>query len=99
MSRILIVDDEASICWALRESLTDEGHDVDVASSAEQGLQLARATRPDALVLDIRLPGTDGLTAMKAFQAVIGPAPMRNPSTAGNSNLGCVRRKFNAGFA
>ena len=76
MSRILIVDDEASICWAFRESLADEGHVVDVASSAEQGLQLAAASPPDAVVLDIRLPGTDGLTAMKAFRDRFGPAPV-----------------------
>ena len=55
MSRILIVDDEASICWAFREFLTDEGHEVDVAASAEEGLQLAGAAPPDAVVLDVRL--------------------------------------------
>ncbi len=76
MSRILVVDDEASICWAFRESLGDEGHDVQVASSAEQGLQLAEADPPDAVVLDVRLPGTDGLSAMKAFHERIGPAPV-----------------------
>ena len=36
MSRILIVDDEASICWALREFLGDLGHDVSIAASAEE---------------------------------------------------------------
>ena len=45
MSRILIVDDEASICWAFRESLTDEGHEVHVAASAEEGLR-DRRRRP-----------------------------------------------------
>jgi DNA-binding NtrC family response regulator len=84
MSRILIVDDEASICWAFRESLTDEGHDVDVASSAEQGLKLADAARPDAVVLDVRLPGMDGLTAMRAFQDCIGPAPIIIITAFGN---------------
>ncbi len=76
MSRILVVDDEASICWAFRESLGDEGHDVQVASSAEQGLQLAAAAPPDAVVLDVRLPGTDGLSAMKAFHDRTGSAPV-----------------------
>ncbi len=76
MSRILIVDDEASICWAFRESLVDEGHLVDVAPSAEEGLQIAAGARPDAVVLDVRLPGMDGLTAMKAFRERIGPAPI-----------------------
>ena len=43
MSRVLVVDDEASICWALREFLGDLGHEVDVASSAEEGLEVAGA--------------------------------------------------------
>ena len=76
MSRILIVDDQESICWAFREFLTDEGHDVDVASSAEEGLKLAEVGPPDAVVLDIRLPGRDGLSALPDFQSLIGPAPI-----------------------
>jgi two-component system nitrogen regulation response regulator GlnG len=84
MSRVLIVDDEASICWAFRESLTDEGHQVDVASSAEEGLRLAEVAAPDAVVLDVRLPGTDGLTAMKAFHDRVGPAPIIIITAFGN---------------
>jgi two-component system nitrogen regulation response regulator GlnG len=84
MSRVLIVDDEASICWAFRESLTDEGHQVEVASSAEEGLRIAEAAAPDAVVLDVRLPGTDGLTAMKAFHDCIGSAPIIVITAFGN---------------
>ena len=68
MSRILIVDDEASICWAFRELLADEGHHVEVAASAEEGLRIAGGDPLDAVVLDVRLPGMDGLTAMPAFR-------------------------------
>jgi two-component system nitrogen regulation response regulator GlnG len=84
MSRILIVDDEASICWAFRESLSDEGHEVDVASSAEQGLQIADGAPPDAVVLDVRLQGMDGLSAMKAFHDRLGPAPVVIMTAFGN---------------
>jgi DNA-binding NtrC family response regulator len=84
MSRILIVDDEASICWAFRESLADEGHDVEVAASAERGLRIAEAAPLDAVVLDVRLPGTDGLTAMRAFRDRIGPAPIIIITAFGN---------------
>ena len=45
MSRILIVDDEASICWAFRESLADLGHHVEVAASAEEGCGSPDRTR------------------------------------------------------
>ncbi len=76
MSRILVVDDEASICWAFRESLGDEGHQVEVASSVEEGLAIAGRGSIDALVLDVRLPGRDGISAMGAFRERIGPAPI-----------------------
>ncbi|WP_422929565.1 sigma-54-dependent transcriptional regulator [Singulisphaera sp. PoT] len=84
MSRILIVDDEASICWAFSEFLTDEGHVVDVAASAEEGLKVAAAKKPDALVLDVRLPGIDGLTAMRSFRDLIGGAPIVVVTAFGN---------------
>ena len=46
MSRVLIVDDEPSICWAFREFLGDLGHEVELASSAEEGLRIAQEWRP-----------------------------------------------------
>jgi two-component system nitrogen regulation response regulator GlnG len=84
MSRILIVDDEASICWAFRESLADEGHHVEVAASAEEGLRTAGASPFDAVVLDVRLPGMDGLTSMREFRDRIGPAPIIVITAFGN---------------
>ena len=76
MGRILIVDDEASICFAFREFLGDEGHRVAVAASAEEGLRQAEADPPDAVVLDVRLPGLDGLSALGEFRRRVGPAPI-----------------------
>lgn len=68
MSRVLIVDDEPSICWALKECLTDEGLRVDVAGTAEQALELTSTTTPDVILLDVRLPGMDGLDALQRFR-------------------------------
>ncbi len=84
MSRILIVDDEVSICWAFRESLTDEGHHVEVAASVEEGLRIAGSSPLDAVVLDVRLPGVDGLTAMPTFRDRIGAAPIIVITAFGN---------------
>ena len=67
MSRILVVDDEPSISWGLSRLVRGMGHTVDVAASAEEGIHLAAGTRPDVLILDVRLPGMDGLTAMESF--------------------------------
>jgi DNA-binding response OmpR family regulator len=57
MSRILIVDDEPAIGWSLREVLTDEGHAVEVAASVEAGLETCGRQSPEAILLDVRLPG------------------------------------------
>ncbi len=84
MSCILVVDDEASICWAFRESLGDEGHHVEVAASVEEGLRIAASRPLDAVVLDVRLPGVDGLTAMAAFRERIGEAPIVIITAFGN---------------
>src|SRR5580698_4917796 len=84
MSRILIVDDEASICWAFRESLGDLGHQVEVAASAEEGLQIASRNNLDVVVLDVRLPGMDGLTAMRSFRDRLGEVPIVVITAFGN---------------
>src|SRR4051794_38628479 len=52
------------------------GHTVDVAASAEEGIHLAAGARPDVLILDVRLPGMDGLTAMESFARHLNGAPI-----------------------
>src|SRR5262245_54235955 len=84
MSHVLIVDDEESICWGLRRLLTASGHDVDVASSAEEALEIAAERRPELVVLDVRLPGMDGLTAMVRLQKLAAGAPIVVITAFGN---------------
>jgi len=76
MSHILVIDDEPAICWSFREFLTDEGHTVTIAASAEEALRLTETLRPDVVVLDVRLPGMDGLTAIQHLRPKIGTAPI-----------------------
>src|SRR6478609_2340451 len=76
MSRILIVDDEPIICWSLQERLTDEGHDVRCAASIELAERLYDVFTPDVIVLDVRLPGRDGLSAIPDFQQHWPSAPI-----------------------
>ena len=76
MSHLLIVDDEPSICWGIARLAESLGHSVSTAASAEQGLEVAAARRPDVIVLDVRLPGMSGLEAMPRFRQVAGPAPI-----------------------
>ena len=76
MARLLIVDDEQSICWALGKLAEEMGLVVAAAASAEQGLEAARTAPPDVVVLDVRLPGMDGLSAMRHFRSLLGPVPI-----------------------
>ncbi|HEV3024238.1 MAG TPA: response regulator, partial [Pirellulales bacterium] len=76
MSHVLIVDDEESICWALRRLAHDEGHEVSIASSAEDALELAGRKGCDLVLLDIRLPKLNGLAAMAQFRRLVPAAPI-----------------------
>jgi two-component system, NtrC family, nitrogen regulation response regulator GlnG len=76
VSRILVVDDEPSICWGLGRLGESLGHAVEIASSAELGLRAAEKQPFDLLILDVRLPGMDGLSAMQSFRQRLGAAPI-----------------------
>ena len=76
MKRLLIVDDEPSICWGLARLGESLGHEVLTASSAEVALEEVRTQPPDVIVLDIRLPGVDGLTAIERFRQRCGDVPI-----------------------
>jgi CheY-like chemotaxis protein len=58
---ILIVDDDADTRWLLGELLASEGYAVRAAESAETAMMLLYNFRPDAVLMDVRLPGMDGL--------------------------------------
>lgn len=61
MARILLVDDEKDLVWAVRHSLTDEGYEVYTAHDGIEASSIARRHRPDIFVLDIIMPRLDGL--------------------------------------
>jgi two-component system nitrogen regulation response regulator GlnG len=84
MKKILIVDDEEAVCWALNRALTREGHRVRSASSAEEAFLLAGKESPDVIVLDVRLPGLDGLSALARFHELIPDVPVIIITAFGN---------------
>jgi len=63
----LVVDDEMGIRELLNEILTDEGHTVYSAESAEQARTIREQMRPDLVLLDIWMPDTDGITLLKEW--------------------------------
>ncbi len=76
MKHILIIDDEEAVCWSLQRALTREGHSVATAASAEQGFVALKKQRPDVLILDVRLPGMDGLTALTRIRQIAPDLPV-----------------------
>ena len=84
MSHVLIVDDEESICWGLERLLTETGHEVSIAASAEEAFESAERRSPDLVVLDVRLPGIDGLSAMQHLTELTGPIPIVVVTAYGN---------------
>ncbi|HET6729054.1 MAG TPA: response regulator transcription factor [Jiangellaceae bacterium] len=67
--RILVVEDEQRLAAGLRAGLEAEGFAVDVASNGVDGLWLARERPPDAIVLDIMLPGLNGYVICRTLRA------------------------------
>lgn len=64
MQRILVIDDDPSVTNLLRRGLTYEGYLVNIAQSGEDGLAAAREHLPDLVILDIMMPGLDGLEVL-----------------------------------
>jgi DNA-binding response OmpR family regulator len=68
MEKVLIVEDELTLAANLANKLRDEGYEVITAPDGEEGLEKVRREHPDLVVLDIMLPGLDGLTLCRMIQ-------------------------------
>ncbi len=68
MTRVLVVDDEPQIVRALATNLRARGFDVDLAATGEDGLRLAADHHPDVVILDLGLPGIDGLEVVSGLR-------------------------------
>jgi DNA-binding NtrC family response regulator len=69
MADILVVDDDLSITTAFQRFLSDEHHDVRIAGSAADAMKAIGERRPDLVMMDIRMPGVDGLQALQEIRA------------------------------
>jgi len=65
---ICVIEDEAVIAQSVAARLESEGFDVEVAADGEAGVELCDRTRPDLVVLDVMLPGLDGLEVCRRIQ-------------------------------
>jgi DNA-binding response OmpR family regulator len=76
MERILVVDDDPAITSLLRRGLSYEGYVVETASDGPEGLAAARDHPPDLVILDIMLPGLDGIEVLRRLRAVDARLPV-----------------------
>lgn len=74
--QILVVEDERAIAAAIRRGLIFEGYSVEIAASGPQALDSARERMPDLIVLDIMLPGIDGLEVCRRLRAAGEDVPI-----------------------
>ena len=63
--KILVVEDEPSLIFTLRDTLESEGYDVIVSEDGEQAVELVKEHSPDLMILDIMLPGKSGYDICK----------------------------------
>ncbi len=75
-AKILVVDDEISILKSLRGVLQDEGYRISVAASGEEALEEVRRDAPDLVLLDVWMPGMDGLAVLSEIKKSLPLLPI-----------------------
>ncbi|MFC1664390.1 sigma-54-dependent transcriptional regulator [Pseudomonadota bacterium] len=76
MGKILIIDDDVASCRTLQLHFTSNGHQVQLAHSVNEGLENAHKQSPELIILDIRMPGRDGLEGLPEFKTLHPNTPV-----------------------
>ncbi len=76
MKKILLVDDEESIQLVYREEFEDEGYSVISAVNGETALELFKNERPDIVILDIQMPGMNGIEVLRKMKILDSSVPV-----------------------
>ena len=74
--QILVVEDEQRMAELLRRTLQEEGHQVIMASDGKEGFEIARSSPFDVIILDVMLPGMDGMTVARQLRERRNQTPM-----------------------
>jgi CheY-like chemotaxis protein/anti-sigma regulatory factor (Ser/Thr protein kinase) len=87
---VLVIDDEAAVRDLMQRFLAKEGFRVVTASGGDEGLRLARELRPDAITLDVMMPGMDGWAVLSALKAdpTVADIPVVMLTIVDDKNLG-----------
>lgn len=94
--KILIVDDEWSILQSLRGILEDEGYAVEIVTSGEKALEELRRDPPELILLDVWMPGMDGLAVLKEIKKISPQVPVIIISGHGNIETAVRATKMGA---
>ncbi|WP_066635103.1 sigma-54-dependent transcriptional regulator [Desulfolucanica intricata] len=74
--KILIIDDEKHMCWALERAMKQEGYQVLTANNGPDGLELLKQEGPSLVILDLRMPGMDGMEVLKCIKEIQPKLPV-----------------------
>jgi len=96
LSTILIIDDDDQLRVSFQKLLKEEGYSVDSAPSGEMGLNLIKSKSPDLVILDIRLPGMNGLETFKRINAVEPKLPVIIMTAFGTTETAIEATKMGA---
>jgi len=75
-SKILIIDDEKHMCWALERAMKQEGYQVITANNGLDGLELLKQEMPSLVTLDLKMPGMDGMEVLKCIKEIHPKLPV-----------------------
>ena len=79
---LLIIDDDEDLCQLLSEYLGDVGYNVDYINTGKGAVQRLKATRPNGVILDLMLPGSNGIDVLKEVRAVSDVRVVVQPTKA-----------------
>src|SRR2546421_11024091 len=74
--KLLLIEDDVSMARVLAEALTDDGHETTIRYSGEDGLAYLTRERPDAVVLDVRLPRLNGVAVLRQIRSTDPTLPV-----------------------
>ena len=91
MTKVLLIEDDSETAEEITAELADRGFEVEWSANGIDGLDKARSSRPDAMIVDRLLPGMDGLTVIEALRKDQVRTPVLVPSRSSNSSPGSRR--------
>ena len=74
--RILLVDDEENIRFLFREELEEEGYQIELASNGFEAIEKVKSSKFDLVVMDIKMPGMDGIQALNEIKNLYKDLPV-----------------------